>query len=108
MYKTLKSEFEHWKEVLSSEAATANKKYQTALIEVDNLKKSATEKEIRLAEIRKKESQYLSSLIQDSRPTCPRCAVETGKSHFMSPKSGTDKYDAFECKKCGLYLKFAF
>lgn len=38
MYKLLKSEFEHWKKVLSSEAAIANKKYQTALIEMERKK----------------------------------------------------------------------
>jgi len=105
MIETLKSAFQSEKKILESEAAVAEKKHRDLLTRVDKLKQEATEKVVRVRFLSENEQKYITSLIQDGRPICPRCIVRVDKTHFMTSPKGNDEYDYLLCETCGLEIE---
>lgn len=101
MLETLKSIFKTEKKILESEATIAEKEHRKLLAKVDKLKQEATEKKVRVRFLSENEQKYISSLVQNGRPICPRCLVRFNETHFMSSPQGNDKFEYFSCKNCG-------
>lgn len=105
MIETLKSAFQSEKKILESEATIAEKEYGNLLARIDKFKQEAAEKKVRVSFLSENEQKYLTSLVQDGRPICPRCLVRFDKTHFMSTSPGNAKFEYFSCKICGFEIE---
>jgi len=85
MIKTLKRIIDSEKEILKSETSIAEKKYRETVSKMDSLKHEFETKSIAYVSFSKNEEQYISRLIKNGVPQCPRCIVRSNDFHDMSP-----------------------